>query len=93
MPLRYDVKNEVMVERFIASAVNRENEPFCLDVILRSTNPVDVTGKLTVLHQGQPLDMDPSTPNLDAYRRVTLHPGLNVEHVKVPALGPGADAG
>jgi hypothetical protein len=43
MPLRYDVQNEVMVERFIAPAVKRENEPFTIDVILRSTNEQAVT--------------------------------------------------
>jgi uncharacterized membrane protein len=89
MPLRYDVQNEVMVERFVAPAVKRENEPFTIDVILRSTNPVPVTGKLTVMHQGEPMDLDPSTPNLDPTRRVTLNPGLNVQHVRVPAMGVG----
>ena len=89
MPLRYDVQNEVMVERFVAPAVKRENEPFTIDVILRSTNPVAVTGKLTVMHQGEPMDLDPGTPNLDPYRRITLNPGLNVQHVRVPAMGVG----
>src|SRR4051812_46582388 len=93
MPLRYDVQNEVMVERFIAPAVKRENEPFTIDVILRSTNAVPVVGKLTVLHQGQPMDMDPGTPNLDPYRRITLNPGLNVQHVRVPAMGVGSGGG
>ena len=90
MPLRYDVQNEVMVERFVAPAVKRENEPFTIDVILRSTNVMPVTGRLTVLDRGQPMDLEPSTPALDPTRRVTLNPGLNVQHVKVPALGVGS---
>ena len=90
MPLRYDVQNEVMVERFVAPAVKRENEPFTIDVILRSTNALPVTGRLTVLHQGQPMDLEPGTPDLDSSRVVTLNPGLNVQHVKVPALGVGS---
>ena len=90
MPLRYDVQNEVMLERFVAPALKRENEPFTIDVILRSTNALPVTGKLTVLHGGQPMDLDPTTPRLDATRQITLNPGLNVEHVKVPAMGEGS---
>lgn len=89
MPLRYDVQNEVMVERFIAPAVKRENEPFTIDVILRSTNVMPVVGKLTVMDRGQPMDLDPTTAQIDPTRAVTLTPGLNVQHVKVPALGVG----
>ena len=37
MPLKYDVQNAVMVERFIAPTWKRENEPFTIDVVLRST--------------------------------------------------------
>jgi uncharacterized membrane protein/membrane protein implicated in regulation of membrane protease activity len=93
LPLHYDVQNEVMVERFIAPTWKRENEPFTLDVVLRSTNPRPVTGKLSVLHRtegGQDyIDMDPSTPQLDTARQVTLNPGLNVQHIHVPALRQG----
>jgi len=90
LPLQYDVQNEVMVERFIAPTWKRENEPFTLDVILRSTNTVPVTGKLSVIHRTEDgdeyLDMDPSTTQIDPSRKVTLKPGLNVEHVHVSAL-------
>src|SRR5205814_2084204 len=90
IPLHYDVQNEVMMERFIAPTWKRENEPFTIDVILRSTNPGPVAGKLSVLHRtaggDDYLDMDPSTPQLDVYRKITLQNGPNVEHVKVPAL-------
>jgi uncharacterized membrane protein len=93
VPLRYDVQNEVMMEHFIAPTWKRENEPFTIDVILRSTNAVPVTGKLSVMHRTdaseQYLDMDPSTPDLDVYRKVTLTPGLNVQHIRVPALRQG----
>ena len=51
MPLDYDVKNEVLVDRFTAPTWKRENEPFSIEVILRSTNAVPVTGKLTVTAQ------------------------------------------
>lgn len=86
MPLKYDVKNEVLVERFVAPTWKRENEPFTVDVILKSTNPEPVTGKLQVLHQGVPMDLDPDTPGLQPGREVTLKPGPNRESVRVPAL-------
>lgn len=89
MPLRYDLRNEVLVERFVAPAWKRENEPFTIQVVLRSTNPVPVTGSLQVMHQNQLLDLDPTTPEVDSSRTVTLQPGLNVQQVRVPALGSG----
>jgi hypothetical protein len=84
MPLRYDVTNEVLLDRFIAPTWKRENEPFSLEVILKSTNATDVTGKLTVLHQGEPMDLDPGTPGKDTQRQVTLKPGLNRQNIRVP---------
>src|SRR5437868_2006100 len=89
MPLHYDVKDAAMIERFIAPTWKRENEPFTIVIILRSTNTVSVTGRLSVTHETAdaktPLDMDQSKPG-STERRVTLKPGLNVEHVHVPAL-------
>ena len=87
MPLKYDVENEVLLERFVAPGWKRENEPFTLEVVLRSTNRQPVIGKLRVMHQDRYLDLDPTTAELDVARQVTLRPGLNVEHVRVPALG------
>ena len=89
MPLDYDVKNEVLVENFIAPAWKRENEPFTIEIILRSTNAVNTTGKLTVTHNDQPMDMDPSTPGIQPSRIVTLQPGRNPVRVLVPPLVGG----
>ena len=86
MPLKYDVQNEVLLDRFVAPTWKRENEPFTLDVILRSTNAMPVTGKLTVLHQGVPMDLDEAAAGTQTTRQVTLKPGLNRETVRVPAL-------
>lgn len=88
MLLKYDVQNDVLVDRFSAPEWKRENEPFDLRVALRSTNPTPVPGTLRVKHlmaDGEAdLDMDPTTPQIDAGRRVTLKPGLNAESVRVP---------
>ncbi len=86
MPLSYNVKNEVLVEKFLAPTWKRENEPFTIEVFLRSTNPTPVTGKLTVLHNDQPMDLDPATPGVQPTRMVTLQPGPNRELVSVPPV-------
>lgn len=86
MPLKYDVQSEVLLDRFVAPTWKRENEPFSVDVILRSTNATPVTGKLTVLLQGVPMDLDPESAGNQATRLVTLKPGLNRESVRVPAM-------
>ena len=87
MPLKYNVTNEVMMDHFTAPMWKRENEPFTMDVYLNSTNSVPVTGKLTVRHGSEMLDLDPNTPGMQTTRLVTLKPGLNVEPIFVPALG------
>ncbi len=85
-PLRYDIQHEVMVDHFVAPTWKRENEPFTLDVYLKSTNALPVQGKLSVLHNDAPMDLDASTPGVQATRIVTLQPGTNHERVYVPAL-------
>ncbi len=87
MPLDYNVQNEVMMERFNAPMWKRENEPFTMDIVLRSTNATPVTGKMTVRNGSELMDLDPNTPGVQPVRQVTLKPGLNVEHVYVPPLG------
>ncbi len=89
IPLSYDVKNEVMVERFVAPTWKRENEPYTIEVVLRSTNPLPVTGRLTVRHNEQLMDLDPYTEGNQATRVVTLDPGLNVQRVRVAAQSAG----
>jgi uncharacterized membrane protein len=86
MPLHYDVQHEVLMDRFVAPTWKRENEPFTLDIILKSTNSYPVTGKLTVLHQGVPMDLDPAAPGVQPTMPVALQAGLNPFHIKVPAL-------
>ncbi len=90
MPLDYEAKNEIVVERFIAPSWRKENEPFTIEVILRSTNVVPVAGDLSVLHQNVPMDLDADQAGVQPQRRVTLSPGRNVVRVPVPAL---AEAG
>ena len=93
VPLRYDVKNAAMIDKFVAPTWRRENEPFTLSIVLTSTADHPVKGKLSVTHETAggktPLDMDLSTPPIDPYRQITLAPGKNVQSVRVPALHEG----
>ena len=92
MPLHYDVQHEVLMDRFVAPTWKRENEPFTLYVYLKSTDDVPVKGKLTILHQGQPLDLDPTVAGVQTTMVVTLppgspdHPSVTPVPVKVPPL-------
>ena len=81
MPLRYDVTNAVTIDRFVAPTWKRENEPFGIDIILRSTASVPVTGKLEVIHKTSDKD-----DVLVHAKPITLQPGPNVDHENVPPL-------
>lgn len=83
VPLRYRSMGEVLLERMTTPTWRRENEPFTLDLVFRSTAATPVTGRLTVLHQGVPMVLGDDG---SATRRVTLNPGTNVERVRVPGL-------
>ncbi|HEX8915958.1 MAG TPA: vWA domain-containing protein, partial [Humisphaera sp.] len=92
VPLRYDVQNDVMVERFVAPEWKRQNEAFNLLVTLKSTNAGPVTGTLQVVHLGAGvgadsyLDVDPTKEgNARKFRKVTLEKGTNPFEVPVPA--------
>ncbi|HLL90995.1 MAG TPA: VWA domain-containing protein [Tepidisphaeraceae bacterium] len=88
MPLRYEVRNEVLVDRFVAPTWKRENEPFTLDVVLKNTDARPVTGTLKVYHEGEPMDLDPYAAGEQTSRRVTLNPAPTptVERVQVAPL-------
>jgi uncharacterized membrane protein len=91
MPLHYDVQHEVMMDKIVAPTWKRKNEPFTIDIILKSTNDFPVTGKLTVTDQGVPMNLDLTQPGMHTSRMVTLpagssdHPAEILEQVKVPA--------
>jgi uncharacterized membrane protein len=89
VPLRYDIQQEVLVERIAAPTNRRENEPFSIDVYLRSTNLGPVRGRLSVFHQSRPMDLDPTTPQVQPTREVTVEPGLNRFSIPVPELEGG----
>jgi uncharacterized membrane protein len=87
VPLSYTINNEVLMERFVGPTWKRENEPFTIEVFIRSTNITEVTGKLEVKLDDQPLKLDPAS-NAN-HKVVTLKPGLNRFPVTVPGVSAG----
>ena len=86
MPLKYAVKNETFIERFVAPTWRREKEPFSLDVILNNTASFPTKGTLRIEQEGRPLDLDPTQPGVQSGRAVTLQPGRNRESVTVDPI-------
>ena len=84
-PLNYKIRNEVLMEKMIAPTWKRENEPFTVEIYLRSTNATDVTGKLTVLMDNVPISLDPAHPEQTSTTK-TLHPGITPFRVQIPGL-------
>ena len=86
LPTRYTIEREVIADRIIAPATARPGEVAPLRVVLVATKPT--TGKLTLLMNGQPVDLDPGAPG--ASLAVSLKAGTNVEPVAVrlPDRGP-----
>lgn len=84
VPLDYAIADEVMIDRFVAPVWRRQGEPFHLDVVLRSSGTRPVRGRLSVTHQGIPIDLDPDQPGIQGSMAVTLHSGTNVVHVTIP---------
>lgn len=85
LPIRYKYTNEVMIDRLVTPANAREGETMSVRVVLRSLR--ECRGRLTVLMNGQAVDLDPDSPSLGA--EVELKPGLNVKQVQVTALRTG----
>ena len=86
MKLNYNVQNEVLVERISAPSWKRESDAFDVFVSLISTNPAAVSGRLTLLEEGQRIDqrdvvIDAANINPEG----KLEPRKHVERIRVPA--------
>jgi Mg-chelatase subunit ChlD len=75
LPLHYAIRRDVLLDRMIAPAWERQGEPFGLDLILRSTSVAPVGGTLSITENGQPLETS----------HVELRAGATSFHCKVPA--------
>lgn len=85
LPLKYKYTNEVLLDRLSVPASAREGENVNLHVVLRSIAPT--TGRLSILQNGEALDLDPDAPGLS--KQIALKEGLNVLQVPVAGLRSG----
>jgi uncharacterized membrane protein len=85
LPIRYKYTDEVLVDRVVSPATAREGETLGVRVVLKSLT--DTSGRLTILMNGQPVDLDPDSPAVGA--KIDLKAGLNVKMVQVTALRTG----
>lgn len=86
LPFRYRYDQEVLVERLVAPASAREGETINIRVVLNAVKPAK--GRVSILMNGESLDLDPDGPGLGA--PVDLREGPNVLQlpVKVTRSGP-----
>jgi len=80
LPVRYERRGEVMVERLIAPADIRPGDAVDVRVVLRSQSAA--RGRLVLLRNGSPVPM-PEGAGLD----ISLEPGLTVIPLTAPAGG------
>lgn len=85
LELRYTHEREVIFDRLVAPARAREGQVTNLKMLLRSQSVA--TGTLTLLQNGQPVDLDPGAPGSSI--RVELQPGLNTQSVPMLFDSPG----
>jgi Mg-chelatase subunit ChlD len=86
LPLHYEIRRDVLFDRLTTPALQRENEPFSLDMILRSSSLVPVSGSISITQNGLPIDLDPQTPGVQSATRVTLRAGANPFNLKLPPM-------
>lgn len=82
-PARFRHASEVIVDRLIVPATARLGETVNVRIFITATRPT--SGRLTLLRNGEPVDLDPGSPGTGM--RIDLAQGLN------PLTIPIADAG
>lgn len=86
LPLKYDYKSEVLVDRLIAPATARMGENLAVRVVLQATAPT--RGRLSILMNGEQVDLDPDSPLLST--PVQLKAGPTVLTVPIRTKYAGA---
>ncbi len=81
VPLTYTVDHEVVLESIDTPPTAQAGSTIPIRVVLTATKPA--TGTLSILHEGAPLDINP-TPPTPSQLRLELKPGPNVELFHVP---------
>ncbi len=88
LPIEYRYDNEVIVDRIVTPATVRMGEAISVRVVLNAMRPA--VGRLTLSEGGQPIDLDPGSPELGMI--VELERGPNVFSVQVTPREPKPQA-
>ncbi|MBX3353330.1 MAG: VWA domain-containing protein [Phycisphaeraceae bacterium] len=86
LPVRYDIRREVIVDQIIAPANARQGQTVNLRFVMTSTAPT--RGLLTLFAGDAPVDLDPGSPGVSV--AVSLREGVNIESVPVTLPAQGA---
>ena len=84
--LPYKYENEVIVDRVVVPSTARMGQNVNMRVLITALKPT--TGKLSILINGETVDLDPGSPDL--FRHIALDEGLNALWVPIslPQAGP-----
>ncbi|MBL9032993.1 MAG: VWA domain-containing protein [Phycisphaerae bacterium] len=85
LPVRYSLSGEVIVDQLVAPTTARMGENVSLKVVIEATRAAK--GRLSVLVNDEPVDLDPTSPSLSA--GVELSKGSNVIPVPITVSRAG----
>lgn len=86
LPVRYDIRREVIVDQIVAPAGARQGQTVNLRFVLNATAPT--RGLLTLFAGDTPVDLDPGSPGVSI--PLSLREGVNIESVPVTLPTQGA---
>ncbi|MCC6426217.1 MAG: hypothetical protein IT435_05300 [Phycisphaerales bacterium] len=86
LPLTYDYASEVLVDRLIAPSTARMGENLSLRVVLQATKPA--RGRLSILMDRQPVDLDPDSDALSTPVELKAGPNVLTVPIRTRLAGP-----
>lgn len=86
LPVTYSSTGEVVVDQLVAPTTARMGENINLKVVINSTRPA--TGRLNILINGDPIDLDPASEGLGELVRLQPGPNVLAIPITVPRAGP-----
>ena len=86
LPVQYQFENEVIVDSLVTPATARMGETVNVKVVLDATKPT--RGKLNILINGEPVDLDPGTDGLGVDVQLPAGRSVHAVPVKLPRAGP-----
>ncbi len=86
LPVTYSSEGEVVLDQLVAPTTARMGENINLKVVINSTK--DAMGRLTILLNGDPIDLDPTTEGMGQIVKLTPGPNVLTVPITVPRAGP-----